>query len=157
MPDKFLLSLQDAYKSLQTADHMVYITFPLIKENRLLIKILSGIYCAVLALVNAMLQYDFAYKRVILTENAKENFKIFREKCAPRFGISADEMEKIIEIFRLMGEHQASPMEFVKGNKFVILSDNLKTDALTLGRLKDYLITSKNLLKKVSDKIKTKG
>lgn len=157
MPDNIPVSLQSASKALQTADHMVYITFPLIKENRLLIKILSEIYSAVLSLVNVVLQYDSAYKRVILTENASENFRIFREKCSPRFGISPAELEKIIEIFKLMEEHKASPMEFVRRDKFVIMSDNLKTDTLTLDRLKDYLRTSKCLLQKVGDRIQARG
>ena len=156
MPDKILVYLQSASKALQTADHMVYITFPLIKENRLLIKILSEIYSAVLTLVNIILQYDSSYKRIILTENASENFRVFREKCSPRFGISSAELEKIVEIFRLMKEHKASPMEFVRRDKLVIMSDNLKTDTLTLDRLKDYLLVSKGLLQKVSVRIQAR-
>lgn len=135
---------------------MIYITFPLIKDNRLLIKILSEIYTAMLAIVNAVLQYDYIYKRIMLYDDAKTNFKTFRERCAPRFSISQDEVSKIIEIFRLMEEHRNSPMEFTRRDKFVILSDNLATNVITLDKLKDYFLTTKNILQKVGDKIMAK-
>ena len=35
--------LEDAIKSLQIADHMTYVTYPLIKDEKLLLKILKEI------------------------------------------------------------------------------------------------------------------
>ncbi|MFH0831304.1 MAG: hypothetical protein V1886_00340 [archaeon] len=157
MPETAQLALQSASKALQTADHMVYITFPLIRENRLLIKILSEIYSAMLSLVNLMLQYEASYKRIAMTENAQENFRLFREKCSPRFGISPSELEVIIDVFKLMEEHKASPMEFTRQDKLVIMSDNLKTETVTLDRLKGYLLASKNILQKVTTRVCAKG
>jgi hypothetical protein len=155
--DKFLLSLGSAFKVLQTADHMIYITFPLIKENRLLIKILNEIYTAVLTTINVVLQYDYSYKKIVLHKDAGLNFNTFKEKCAPRFGISQDEIAKIVEIFKLIEEHRQSPMEFVRQDKFVILSDNLSTDVVTVEKLKDYLLTAKNILQKVRNKVTMGG
>ncbi len=154
--EKFLSALESASKTLQTADHMIYITFPLIKDNRLLIKIFSEIYSVILAVVNAVLQYDYAYKRIMLYDDAKTNFKNFKEKCAPRFGISEEEVVKIIEIFKIMEGHRQSPMEFVRRDKFVILSESLQTDVVTIEKLKEYLFTAKNILQKVSNKIKNR-
>ncbi len=151
--EKFLSALESASKTLQTADHMAYITFPLIKDNRLLIKIFSEIYASVLSVVNAVLQYDYAYKRIILYSDARINFKNFREECAPRFGITSEEVVKMIEIFKIMEEHRQSPMEFVKMDKFVILSDSLQTDVITIEKLKEYLLVAKKILQKVTNKI----
>lgn len=154
--EKFILSIDSASKTLQTADHMIYITFPLIKDNRILIKIFGEIYAAILGTINAVLQYDYAYKRIMLYNDAAANFKNFREKCAPRFGISQEEMARIIEIFKIMEGHKQSPMEFVKSDKFVILSDTLKTDIVTIEKLKEYLVLAKSMLQKVNDRIKNR-
>ena len=35
-PGKYILSLEQAKKSLQLADHLVYVTYPIVKENKLL-------------------------------------------------------------------------------------------------------------------------
>jgi hypothetical protein len=155
--EKFLSALEAASKTLQTADHMVYITFPLIKDNGLLIKIFIQIYTAILDIVNAILQYDYAYKRIVLYNDVKANFKSFREKCAPRFGITPEEVKSIIEIFKVMEEHRQSPMEFVKMDKFVILSDSLQTDIVTIGKLKEYLSIAKNILQKATNRIRDRN
>jgi len=39
--EKFLENIYVAEKSLRTVDHMVYVTFPLIKDKRLLLKIIQ--------------------------------------------------------------------------------------------------------------------
>jgi hypothetical protein len=154
--EKFHSALESASKTLQTADHLIYITFPLIKDNRLLIKIFSEIYTSVLSVVNAVLQYDYAYKRIMLYSDARTNFKNFREKCAPRFGITSEEVVKMIEIFKIMEEHRQSPMEFVKMDKFVILSDSLQTDVVTIEKLKEYLLVARKILQKVNNKIENR-
>ena len=44
MPEKFIESLDKAVAILKTADHMLYMTYPLIREKRLLLKILNETY-----------------------------------------------------------------------------------------------------------------
>ena len=41
--EKFLEALVTAEKDLRTIDHMVYVTFPLIKDKRLLLKVILDI------------------------------------------------------------------------------------------------------------------
>lgn len=155
--EKFLLSLDSASKIVKTADHMIYITFPLIREKRLLVKILDEIYLVVLNVVNAILQYEYAYKRITLYRDARTNFSTFREKCASRFNINQEEVAKIVEIFKIVEKHKQSPMEFVRKDKLIILSDNLHTDTITVDKLKEYIITAKSVLRKAEQKIKNKA
>ena len=79
--EKFLEHLQEAEKRIQIIDHLVYVTFPVIKDKRLFIKILSEIKNALSNCINSVLQYEYIYKRINLYNNAKENFKTFIEKC----------------------------------------------------------------------------
>ena len=64
--EKYQQHLQDAIKSLKLADHMTYVTFPLINEYRLLLKIFDEIYKSVINNVNAVLCYEYLYKRIRL-------------------------------------------------------------------------------------------
>jgi len=106
MPEKFIENLDKAASLLQTADHMLYMTYPLVKEKRLLLKILNETYTVVLSTVNAILQYEYFYKRINLYKDAKANFQVFQNKCAPRYGITTEQTEKIIEIFNLAEKHK---------------------------------------------------
>jgi len=62
--ERFLESLDKAKRLIQTADHLSYVTFPLIKEKRLLLKILEDISDSVVYTINAILQYEYIHKRV---------------------------------------------------------------------------------------------
>jgi len=80
--EKFLEYIQEAEKIIQTVDHMVYITFPLIKDKRLLLKILLETKIAISNCINSILQHEYIYKRIVLYKNAKTNFRTFNEKCS---------------------------------------------------------------------------
>ncbi len=148
-PEKFILSLEKATRSLKMADHLTYMTFPLLKENRLLLKILDELHNSVINIINAILQYEYTYKRIHLYKDAKENFKTFKE-LAERYKINPEQLNKIIEILKLEESHKKSPFEFVRNNKVVIMSDNLKTTTLTSGKIKEYLLEVKDLLRKAN-------
>jgi len=156
MPEKFIESLDKASSVLKTADHMLYMTYPLIKEKRLLLKILNETYQAVLNIVNAILQYEYLYKRIQLYKSAKDNFSVFKNQCAPRFQISPEQVSKIREIFELIEKHKNSPFEFVRNDKVVIMTNALKTDTVTIEKMKSYILLTKDLLRKADTIIRNR-
>ena len=157
MPEKFDESIEKAKKALQTADHIAYITFPLVKDKRLLLKTVDELYNVMLNIVNAILQYEYLYKRINLYKDPQENFRIFREKCALRFSLTSDELGSIVNIFKLAMQHKQSPFEFMQREKVVIMSNNLHTETITLEQIKKYLTNAKSLLLKANAKIKSRA
>ncbi|MFH1311022.1 MAG: hypothetical protein ABIH65_01300 [Nanoarchaeota archaeon] len=153
--EKFLENIMEAEKSLQVADHMTYITFPLIKDKRLLLKILQEIKNAVAHCISSILQHDYIYKKIELYKDPKSNFKVFTEKCAPAYNITKEEIGLVIELFDFIEKHKQSPFEFVKDDKVVILSNGLKPKTLTLDKTKEFLILGKNLVKKMRETFRT--
>lgn len=152
--EKFLENIITAEKKIQTADHMIYVTFPLIKDKRLLLKILQEIKNGVTNCISSILQYEYLYKRITLYKDPKSNFKTFIEKCAPRYKITREEINLILELFDFMEKHRESPFEFIKDDKIVILSNGLKPKTLTVEKTKEFLITVKNILKKTHETFK---
>lgn len=153
MAERFTQSLDEALKALQIADHMTYITFPLVKEKRLMLKILSELNLAILSTINAILQYEYYYKRIQIYSDSRENFNTFR-KIAGRYEITPEQLKKVIEIISLAEKHKRSPFEFVKNDKIVILSDRMQTDTISIDKIKSFLIEAKDILKKANLKIK---
>lgn len=146
--NKHIENLRKAIKDMRIADHMIYVTYPVIKDKRLLLKALDGVYDSVVCTINAILQYDFLYRRIQLTEDPKKNFEIFTNKCAKRYNFTGEEIKDIIDLLTLIEAHKKSPMEFIRKDKIVIMSDSLKTTAIDLEKLKKYLNLSKNLVNK---------
>lgn len=152
--EKFLENIEEAEKTIQTADHMIYVTFPLIKDKRLLLKILQEIKKAVTGCINSILQYEYLYKRITLCKDSKVNFKTFVDKCASRYKISRGEIKLILELFDLAKKHEESPFEFIKEEKVIILSENLKPKTLTVEKTKEFLMLAKDILKKTRETMK---
>jgi hypothetical protein len=154
MPEKFQENIQQAIKSLQIADHMTYVTFPLVKEQRLILKIFDEIYKSIIGCINAILNYEYLYKRIQLYENNNDNLHTFINKCAKNYTLNNEQIKKIKEILELNKKHKQSAMEFVKKDRVVILSDNLKTQVLNIQIIKQYLLLAKELLMKVNTRVK---
>lgn len=150
---KFLQNLQEAEKIIQTVDHMVYITFPLIKDKKLLLKILLETKIAVANCINSILQHEYLYKRITLYKNAKTNFKIFKEQCAAQYKITKEEIKLVLELFDIVEKHKQSPMEFVRNEKVIILSENLEPKTITIEKTKEFLLLAKNILNKTKNRI----
>jgi|SRR3989344_834486 len=154
--EKFIEYLDNSISLLRKVDHMTYITYPLLKDKHLVFKMLNEIYISLLGIINALLQYEYYYKRISLSQDSKQNFQIFKNKCALRYGISEQEIAKIIEIFNLVEKHKNSPFEFAKRDKIVIMTDNMHTETVTLDKIKEYLALSKLILKKAEARIRVR-
>ena len=151
--EKFELELEQAIKSLRIADHMTYVTFPLVQEHRLLIKIFDEIYKSIINSINSILHYEYMYKRIRLYNNTNDNLHTFVTKCAKTYNLSNEHIKKIREIIELNKKHKESAMEFVKKDKIVILSESLGTRTIDLYIIKEYLIIAKELVLNANKKL----
>ena len=88
--EKPLENLKEAERIIKNADHMLYVTFPLIKDKRLILKILLETKTGITKCINSILQYDYLYKRITLRKDPRENFRIFENKCAERYSITKE-------------------------------------------------------------------
>ncbi len=147
--EKFLENLQEAQKIIQIMDHMIYVTFPLIKDKKIITKILTETKKAITNCINSILQYEYLYKRITLYKDAKTNFRIFIKKCCPYYKITQEEVDLIIELFELVEKHEQSTVEFLKNEKVVILSENLKTETITIEKVKKFFNLSKEIMRKI--------
>ena len=152
--EKYAESLAQAQKALQIADHMTYITFPLVKEKRLLLKVLTELGSSILSAINSILQFEYTWKRIQLYSDARANFETFK-RVSQRYSISPEQLKILTEILSLSERHKKSPFEFVKNDKIVIMSEGLAPSYLTLEKIKLYLLETKNLVRKAEIKIKS--
>ncbi|MFH1585708.1 MAG: hypothetical protein ABIB79_02990 [archaeon] len=146
--EKFQENLQKAQRIIQTVDHMAYMTFQLVKDKRLLLKMLTEIKNGISSCINAILQYEYLYKRISLYKNARENFMTFEKRCAKRYNITEEEINLIKNLFDIVEKHNQSPFEFMRGDKVVILSNGLQPQTITIEEVKRYLLLAKSICRK---------
>jgi len=152
---KIFQNLYEADKIIKAMDHLVYVTFPLVKDKRMLLKIIEETKKAVVLCINSILQFDYLYRKIRLYKSTEENLRTFKEKCAPRYGISPQEIGKITNLFEIAEKHKKSSMEFVRKDKIVIVSNGFQTNTITVEKTKEFVILAKNILSKIEKTIKT--
>jgi hypothetical protein len=153
MSEKFVENLAEAERIIKAVDHMTYVTFPLIKEKKLLIKILEEINKAVVNCVSSMLQYEYLHKRIKLSQDARLNLLAFTEKSYKNFNITPEEVKQVVNLLELIEKRKKSQFEFMKGERVILLSEHMGSDSVDLDKVKGFLIMAKSILQKTRNTI----
>ncbi len=144
--EKYEASLKNAKQLLQTADHLTYTTYNIVKDNKILLKILEDVHKSVKLTINSILQYEYLHKNIEIYKKPKENFKSFKN-LSEKYNIGQNQLETVIKILEIGKKHEESPFEFGKNDKMVIMTGD-KTDTLTIEKMKKYLLEAKDLVRK---------
>jgi hypothetical protein len=132
---------------------MLNVTFKVIEDKRILLNVLENLYKSLLYGIDCILQYEAATKKARLFKESRKNLHLFK-MIADSYGITTAEIRFIDEIFYITKKHKGSSMEFLKNDKIVIMSDN-DPYYLQLSTLKQYINSSREILRKIKKKINT--
>ncbi|MFH1840385.1 MAG: hypothetical protein ABH849_04520 [Nanoarchaeota archaeon] len=145
--EELLIEMDRAFK---TADHLAYVTYPIVKEIRLLMNIIENLDKALRAGMNAILEYDRLYKRIgPLQESFEIRLDLFKSKIIMRHAINREYAELIEMMHELVTYKQKSPMVFQRKDKYVISNQKYKLKTLTIEDVKKYVEKAKPFIFKV--------
>ena len=148
-------SLKTAIVTLKRADHLTYMTLPLVKDNRLIWVILENLYFSVLNGMNAVLEYEKMYKPLMpLPENFEGRFGLFRDKLINKYNITIQEVELIRKLRDIVETHKSSPITFSRPDKFVICNENYRTKTISVQDIKQYIVVARGFLGKINNTLK---
>lgn len=145
--EKFQEYRENARKKLKVADHMMTMTYPLVKDNRLLIAVMENLFLALTNSMTSVLYYERLFKRIPpFHENFDSKFNMFRAKVAPRYKINQEYITMLGEIKDIIIQHKKSPVEFSRKDMFVIASNSYKLKTISVEHMKKYIAMSKQFL-----------
>ena len=122
--ESFHQLISEAKRSYDTADHLAYVTYPMIKEPKLIITIITHINNALLAAMQALLEHERLYKRIsYIPEDFMTRIHILRQSVFPRYKMY-DYSKLILEIMNILNSHKSSNMEFIRRDKYFIYSNS---------------------------------
>lgn len=147
-------SLVESEKLHLSSDHLVYVTYPVVKDPKLLVRALETLHKSLVLTITTILKFEYLFKRIDLTKNTALNLKIFFNKCSKRYSLDQKSKEILKEILRLRKIHKESPIEFSKSEKFIILDDKMEKQILDLEKMKLFLKENKELLKTANSKFR---
>ncbi len=131
-------------QKIMTADHMLTITFPLVKDPKLLMAVLENIHEAIDLGITAVLEHERAFKRIPpYSNNFHGKMNMFRQKLSKKFNVDQKDLRLANDIQELLASHKKSSVEFIRNNKFMIGDDSYNFKSLDKEKIKVFLAKSK--------------
>ena len=145
--EKFQSLRKESFKNYQVADHILTVTYPLLKDTKLLLGVTDNLFLALNNAMSSVLHHERIFKLVPVFEDTFESrFNIFRYKCVPRYKINQEYMDLIQELREIITLHKKSPVEFRRKDRFIICTKNYRMRGITTNQLKIYLQKTKEFL-----------
>jgi gamma-glutamyl:cysteine ligase YbdK (ATP-grasp superfamily) len=145
--DKHAESILASEKYLANADHLLYVTYNVIKEKKLLLNVLENLYKALLYGINAVLTFEHETRHVRLYNESSRNLQIFKI-VAKNYNITSQELGLIDEIMLIIKKHKESGLVFTRGEKVVIMVED-KIIFFDLAKTKEYIQAVKIIISKI--------
>lgn len=148
--EKFQEARDKARKKLKVADHMITMTYPLVRDTRLLIAVMENLFLALTNSMASVLYYERLFKRIPpFHDNFDSKFNMFRAKIVPRYKIDTSHIHMLNEIKDIIIQHKKSPVEFTRKDMFVIASNTYNLKTISVDQIKKYIAKSKMFLEEM--------
>ncbi len=142
--EEFQTAIENAKKTIRIADHMLVMTFPLVKDPKLLLSVVDSTFSATLNAMYSVVYYERLFKRIPpFQDDFDSKFTTFKLRIVPRYKINKEYVNLIQELKEVLMEHKRSPMEFSRGDKFIICSSNYRMKTIGVPEMKKYIAKSK--------------
>jgi len=140
-----------ASEFIRRADHMFYMTYPLVRDNKLIITMAENICNGMNYAIDALLMHEREYKRISpYPDEFGIKLDIFR-KIAARYDINKESVNMIIDLKMFLEERKNSKMEFIKNDKYMLFNQKQELKSLGIDKLKQNLNISKEFIKRIGD------
>ncbi|MFH1770410.1 MAG: hypothetical protein ABH828_02530 [archaeon] len=142
--EEFQLARDKALKNIRVADHMLIMTYPMVRDPKLLLAVLENIFSSLTNAFSSLLYYERTFKRIpIFNDDFDSKFALFKDKLVSKYDINKEYLNLIETIREILVEHKRSPVEFSRGERFVICSSNYRMKTLSVNDIKKYVAKTK--------------
>ncbi len=150
--EKYEELLVKASNNFKTADHLTYVSYPLLNDKKLLLAIAYNLYLTGSNGISAVLYYERLYKRIeVLPSDLDSRINLFESLVMNRLKIKPEVCSVLRELKLIVDQHRESPLEFSRKDKFVICNDDYSgVKTLDIPMLKIYIAVMREFLRVVS-------
>ena len=151
----YLDSRKKALQQHDVAFHIFNVTFPLIKDPKLLIGVMQNIMNSFEYSIDTILAYERELHLIsVAPQEFQAKFNLFKFKSRRRNNIPVELTKTIDEIQETLDLHKESPMVFQRGNKFVICSNNYMLKTISINDIREYLTKNMEFIRLVDNIVK---
>lgn len=142
--EEFQILINNAKKNVQIADHMLIMTYPMIKEPKLLLAVMQNVHSSLSNALTSALSYERLFKRIPpYSDSFDAKLFVFKDKIMLKHKINVEYFKLLQEVNEVLVAHKQSPMEFARDDRFVICSSNYRMKTISVDDMKKYIAKTK--------------
>ncbi|MEW5897026.1 MAG: hypothetical protein AB1668_05000 [Nanoarchaeota archaeon] len=154
----FTSSRQKALQQYDAAFHLLNVTFPLVKDSKLLMGVASNVMQSLEHCMDSVLAYDRQFNLIPeFQNNFQSKFNLFRYRSAKRYNIPIELLIFMMDLHELLELHKKCPTEFQRGNRYILASKDFRMKVLSINDFRRYLDKNKEFIQVVDRILKVKG
>jgi len=139
-------TLSDSIKSIHIADRILTMTYPLVKDEKLLVAVLDNTYLAASGAINAILENQRELKKIPpYHADLDSKMNVLRLKLCNELKINPKDIVFIEELKELVKAQKTSKIEFNRPDKRVFFDGN-EVHSLSKIILEKHIEKTKNLI-----------
>ncbi len=154
--------LDKAKKELIIADHMLNVTFPLVKEKTLILSSLEHVDSAMNLMIKAFLEREEKLKKIVrLPKNETFLINFFTKEYEKKLDLNKRTLEAITLLPKLVEAKnrkqykfelstKSESFGFQRINNYFIIKEGFGTRKIEFEKIKEFLDEAKKLYKKIS-------
>ena len=144
------MDLSSAKKELKLADHMLYVTLPLIADERLFISIIDHLFKSAVGVIGKYLEREVSYKRLeVVPKDAKSQIELFKRMYLPKLGLDRKTGEMFDSLLSAKNARSNVQSNFARKDKFVIISRDYRIHTIDKDSIKKYISLQKKLISRI--------
>lgn len=138
--EKFVTQAKAARHCLKVADHMLNVTYPLVKDPKLLLAVVENLYLTVEYSISAFLHYERFYRRIPPFQDTPDSLiTTFTMRSIPTHGFPQSYIALFNELKNVLDAHKNAAVEFTRHEKLVMATESFKLKTLTQETIKETL------------------
>lgn len=150
----YLEKRKQAKWKIEAAYHMLTVTYPLIKDPKLLLAVMDSLATG-FELGFSSLVYFERFKRTIpaFSDNTSGALMAYKMYVQKKLQLSPKYIKVYTRILEIKKEHKNSPVEFSRDNSFIICDDKYGITKVTPDSLREWIEIGRSLIADI-EKIK---
>jgi len=138
----------ESQKHIKEAEYLLNSTYSITKDQKVLLSILLKLHSALESSLNAFLNQKIGSRNTFLSK-----ISLLREE-SKNLNLTETDFEFLTLLRNLIQEHQDSPVEFARKDKFIIADHQFSLHTLSIQNLNEYLQISKKIIAELLMNIK---
>ena len=154
--EKSMHLAREATKAFKIADHLIYVTFPLLNDQKLFATVAEKLKEALDKGMRAVLEYDYLYKRIqFVPTDFQACLSLFQQYAPKKYGFDSKHFTTMQEVEEIVTRRRESPIEFIRRDRLVIASSDYRLKTVNLEKIKNMAQNTKTFISKVNEIIQT--